>query len=279
MERKQFTFFASYGEAAMLIKDKTARCEFYDAIVFYALNGDLPDIDNINEAAAIGFVMAKPTLDSGAKKAESGAVGGRRNASKEEADEEQKESKSEANDKQTGSKPKAPRKQTESDNEASRKQAGSDKGIGEGIGEGKEEEKENEGYSPPLTPPTGGDGEKVTASQMVEASGLSPPVKEALHKWLAYKQERRESYKETGFSALLTTAQKHEEKYGADAVVDLITQSMANHYAGITWDRIRGAKPATRAAPPQRPGGRKDDLERLEMIQARAKQERGGGGG
>ena len=93
MERKQFTFYRSFMDGIKRIKAKAARCEAYDAIIAYALDGTEPDLDKLSDAAALAFVMAKPNLDSARKKAEAGQKGG--------------ESKAQANSKQTASKTKA----------------------------------------------------------------------------------------------------------------------------------------------------------------------------
>lgn len=95
MERTQFTFYDSFFRSISRIKNKSARCDAYDAICRYALNGEEPDLDAMSDAAAIAFEGAKPNLDASRRKAESGKKGG---------EGKQAESKPEANDKQTESK-------------------------------------------------------------------------------------------------------------------------------------------------------------------------------
>ena len=99
MEREQFTFYQSFEKAISRIKKKTDRCEAYDAIVRYALYGEMPDLERIADSAAIAFELSKPNLDASRRKAESGKLGG-----KAEAKPKQTASKAEANDKQTASK-------------------------------------------------------------------------------------------------------------------------------------------------------------------------------
>ena len=82
MERKQFTFYRSFMDGIRRIRSKSARCEAYDAIITYALDGTEPDLDKLSDAAALAFVMAQPILDSSRRKAEAGRIGG---ASKTEA--------------------------------------------------------------------------------------------------------------------------------------------------------------------------------------------------
>lgn len=95
--RKQITFYASFFKAIRRIKEKTDRCDAYDALFDYAFCGILPDLDELPDAAAIAFELAKPNLDASKKKAENGAKGG--------------------SSKQTGSKKKANGKQTPSKKE------------------------------------------------------------------------------------------------------------------------------------------------------------------
>jgi len=90
MGRSQFTFYSSFAAAIARIKSKSARCDAYDAIVNYAINGTEPDMDLLPDAAAIAFDLIRPVLDKGAKKAESGKQGGtKQTASKTEANEKQ----------------------------------------------------------------------------------------------------------------------------------------------------------------------------------------------
>ena len=106
MERSQFTFYESFAKALARIKNKSVRCAAYDAVVAYALRGELPDLEALPDAAAIVFDLIKPTLDTSARKSEAGRAGGRA---------KQSESKAEANRKQSASKAEAKRKQSGSE--------------------------------------------------------------------------------------------------------------------------------------------------------------------
>lgn len=72
MERGQFTFFRSYWEALQTLPKKE-RLAAYEAICDYALNGTEQEMTG---PAATAFILIKPTLDSGRKKAASGKHGG-----------------------------------------------------------------------------------------------------------------------------------------------------------------------------------------------------------
>lgn len=113
MKRDQFVFFRSWLDGVRLIKNKSARCDAYDAIINYALDGQEANVEQLAPAAAIAFIMAKPVIDSGRRKAEAGKKGGEKTV--------------QTGDKQTPSKPEATKKQTGSNEEANGKQTPSNK--------------------------------------------------------------------------------------------------------------------------------------------------------
>lgn len=110
VERKQFTFYKSYYDAISELPKKD-QAALILAVCAYALYETPPK--GLSIAASTAFKLIKPTLDSGRRKAENGALGGQANG-------KQSESKSKANDKQNGSKLKANRKQGESASEKER---------------------------------------------------------------------------------------------------------------------------------------------------------------
>ena len=83
--RKQFTFYESFYSAVKRIRKDADRAKAYDAICAYALTGEMPDLDALPDAVAIAFDLIRPTLDSSARKSESGKAGGKQTASKQEA--------------------------------------------------------------------------------------------------------------------------------------------------------------------------------------------------
>ena len=152
MEREQFTFYRSFLAGISRIKNKTARCEAYDSIVLYALNGEEPDLEKLSDMAALAFVMAKPNLDASRKKAEAGSRGGSSGSSN--------------SDKQTASKPEANASKPEArEAEANPKQ---EKEQGQEQGQDKEQ--------------------MLYARERAGASRFVPPTVEEVS---AYCQERR----------------------------------------------------------------------------------------
>ena len=84
---------------------------------------------------------------------------------------------------------------------------------------------------------------KETEKQMIEKVlkkyKLSNDILESVNDWIEYKKERRFSYKETGFKSLLKQITENAEKYGEEAVKNVILDSMANGYQGIIFDKLR----------------------------------------
>lgn len=89
MDRGQFTFYRSYFDALKQLPAKS-RERILMAIIGYALDGDEPDLSG-TEAAV--FLLVKPTLDTGRRKAENGKHGGskRKANGKQTATEKEKE--------------------------------------------------------------------------------------------------------------------------------------------------------------------------------------------
>ena len=74
---------------------------------------------------------------------------------------------------------------------------------------------------------------------MIEARGFPAELEAVIKEWAAYKTEKRQGYKETGFNSLLTQIANKVEAYGVIPVIDVIRESMSNNWQGIIWDRIK----------------------------------------
>ena len=70
--RGQFTFYRSYYEAIRCLPKKE-RLAAYEAIASYALDGFEPTLQGVAQTA---FILIRPTLDTGRKRAQSGSKGG-----------------------------------------------------------------------------------------------------------------------------------------------------------------------------------------------------------
>lgn len=218
MEREQFTFYASFASAIGRIRKASDRCAAYDAVCSYALSGQLPDLDALPESVAIVFDLIRPVLDTAKRKAENGKRGG---------------SKVKAKDKQNESKPEANPKQTASDIEGE-KEKEKEKEVEIEV------EEENECSLPPLPP-----SPEVVAAEPVEFVG---ELGDAFADWIAYKKERRETYKETGYRNLVSQVRNAAANYGDAAVAEVIRNSIASRYQGIVFDRLKKNAPRNKTS-------------------------------
>ena len=72
-----------------------------------------------------------------------------------------------------------------------------------------------------------------------ELFGYNEFLLEAVKDWFTYKKQRKEKYQPVGKKSLLTTIQNNVGKYGDDAVVEVIRESMGSGYKGILWDKLK----------------------------------------
>ena len=70
-------------------------------------------------------------------------------------------------------------------------------------------------------------------------AGCSPDLIQAVDSWLAYKKEKRQTYKEKGKNALMKKIANSVREFGEEEVINAIEQSMANEYMGIVWNYMR----------------------------------------
>ena len=82
-----------------------------------------------------------------------------------------------------------------------------------------------------------------TATELMEDTNISEPLKEKVHEWLQYKSEIGDSYKTTGFKTLLKQVEKAEQAHGATAVMNQIDVAMASTWHGMFLEKIQD-KPA-----------------------------------
>lgn len=115
----------------------------------------------------------------------------------------------------------------------------------------KEKEKTKTKENTPPVPPSRGEPDK----QEDGLACLREPLRGKLQVWLDYKRERRESYKPTGLSALISKVSVSAEKYGNQAVMDLIDQAMSCGYKGIPFDRLAQKNPGMIQQPEKREPG------------------------
>lgn len=94
------------------------------------------------------------------------------------------------------------------------------------------------GKDPSATPP-GAPPKKTKDPDPLESLTGSADLRQAVEDWLTYKREKRQAYKPTGLKTFIRQVNAKAGEFGEPAVIDLIADSMANGYQGVTWDRLR----------------------------------------
>lgn len=80
-----------------------------------------------------------------------------------------------------------------------------------------------------------------TLDNLLCSYNISGPLSESIRDWIAYKKERRFVYKDKGLTNLVRQISENSRNYGDIAVINAISESMANGYQGIIFDKIRGS--------------------------------------
>ena len=95
-------------------------------------------------------------------------------------------------------------------------------------------------------PPTPFTVEEAT-SDALQTLGVVREVADKLSEWITSRREQGSPITETGLKSLVSIAKAKTAEHGAVKVVQLITESMASGYKGITWDRLERARSGTTA--------------------------------
>lgn len=96
----------------------------------------------------------------------------------------------------------------------------------------KKTEKKKRTASPTIT--------EEKASEMMEPTRISDPVKEKVLEWLRYKRDEiHDTYKEIGFKSLLTQVEQAEQAHGATAVINQIDTAMSSSWKGMFLGTIK----------------------------------------
>ena len=99
----------------------------------------------------------------------------------------------------------------------------------------KEKEKEKEKEVKEKTP----NGVQKKSPNLPIPGDFSVDIQDALKKWIAYKSERRENYKPTGWDMFVSRVRSQLAKYPEQAVIDVMEYSMSNNWQGVAWDRLK----------------------------------------
>lgn len=227
--RNQFTFYRSYWEAIEQLPPED-RHAVLEAIIPYALFGTEPQLES--QVARTAFILIRPTLDSGRKKAEAGRSGNVKRW-------------------QTDRKPIANESQTDRKGYAITKCSGEgeiEKEIEIELEKEAELEKENEGLSVLRPPPESGRGQAeitlplkdgsefgVSETMVLEFTAYYPGLDirqelRSMRGWLIANPDRRKTAKgiRRFVNGWLTRSQEQARKgaytHGADRLAQMIAK-------------------------------------------------------
>lgn len=84
---------------------------------------------------------------------------------------------------------------------------------------------------------------KIDFEKMVDEKLFPEAISEKVKEWLKYKTEIKKPYNtETGFNTFLKKVRTNLIRYGENAVIEVIDDSMSNGYQGVIWDRLEKTK-------------------------------------
>jgi hypothetical protein len=91
---------------------------------------------------------------------------------------------------------------------------------------------------------------------------LSDKVKDSIIKWLTYKKEKKQTYKDTGLKTLLNKLVEQIKAKGEQNVIDSIEYSISNNWSGIYSPNSKTSKPKEVETPKYSNTNADDALER-----------------
>lgn len=74
---------------------------------------------------------------------------------------------------------------------------------------------------------------------IIDDYNFSAEVKDSIVKWILYKKEKKQTYKDIGLKALLNKLIKEAEQYGDKYVIESIDNSITNNWSGIFAPKVQ----------------------------------------
>lgn len=217
MANQSFVFYKSFADALLDMDPEECKA-CIASLCRYAFEGEE---EAETPMAKVFLTLVKPQIDANIQRREAGRSGGTAKASKAVA----KSSDATKSAKQIVANP--------SDATEDVKQSLANVNVNANANV-----KEN--------PPTPFTVEEAT-SDALQTLGVVREVADKLSEWITSRREQGSPITETGLKSLVSIAKAKTEEHGAGKVVQLITESMASGYKGITWDRLERARSGTTA--------------------------------
>lgn len=222
MDNNSFVFYRSFAEAIVKLDPEECKACLI-ALCSYALDGK----ENAGTPTAEMFLtLVKPQIDANEQRREAGRRGGKATQKQTEANTKQTEANAKQNE--------ANAKQTEANVKQS--EANANANVNANV----------------KNPPTPFTVDEAT-SDALQTLGVVREVADKLSEWITSRREQGSPITETGLKSLVSIAKAKTAEHGAGKVVQLITESMASGYKGITWDRLERARSGTTANKGWRP--------------------------
>lgn len=218
MANQSFVFYKSFADALLDMDPEECKA-CIASLCRYAFDGEE---EAETPMAKVFLTLVKPQIDANIQRREAGRSGGTAKASKAVA----KSSDATKSAKQIVANP--------SDATEDAKQSLANVNVNVNA---------NANVKNPPTPFT---VEEAT-SDALQTLGVVREVADKLSEWITSRREQGSPITETGLKSLVSIAKAKTAEHGAGKVVQLITESMASGYKGITWDRLERARSGTTA--------------------------------
>lgn len=217
MANQSFVFYKSFADALLDMDPEECKA-CIASLCRYAFEGEE---EAETPMAKVFLTLVKPQIDANIQRREAGRSGGTAKASKTVA----KSSDATKSVKQIVANP--------SDATEDAKQSLANVNVNANANV-----KEN--------PPTPFTVEEAT-SDALQTLGVVREVADKLSEWITSRREQGSPITETGLKSLVSIAKAKTAEHGAGKVAQLIAESMASGYKGITWDRLERARSGTTA--------------------------------
>lgn len=217
MANQSFVFYKSFADALLDMDPEECKA-CIASLCRYAFEGEE---EAETPMAKVFLTLVKPQIDANIQRREAGRSGGTAKASKAVA----KSSDATKSVKQTVANP--------SDATEDAKQSLANVNVNANANV-----KEN--------PPTPFTVEEAT-SDALQTLGVVGEVADKLSEWITSRREQGSPITETNLKSLVSIAKAKTAEHGAGKVAQLIAESMASGYKGITWDRLERARSGTTA--------------------------------